>query len=143
MLYDHIYSKPNELGMSNNWELMETLLEESGWQVNDVRLLVHGRTFVEYAETMLPETSGSDVSIEAFWEYVRPNATCAEAGWLGIADIEQLQQRLQGSESVLSRPTTQLAQANTIRLAAAFESTRKMLGAAKVAQTGLFLVIAG
>ena len=143
MLYDYIYSKPEELGLGSSWQSMEGALRVLRWHEDEIKLLVHGRPLVEIAECLVSKVSNPEMPVAAFWAELLPNSTCAEAGWLDVSDIEPLQHHLQVSQSVLSGLPLRLSEANTTKLFTVFESALKMLEAAKQAQTGLLLIIGG
>jgi hypothetical protein len=113
------------------------------WSIEDQNLLMHGRSFTEFALKWLYEDKQTDPKAMAdYWNLFRPFSTSAHMGWLDYSDVGRLSAKLAREEARI--PTVQLESVkDRAFIQTSYYSTRTILSAAQQSNSCLCLIQSG
>jgi hypothetical protein len=145
LLFSHVEKTENaNLGLEANFELMENILNEYGWNEKEIKLPIYGRPFSE----LLPSPSSmglyfriGDVDIEQLWDYFQPNSTLGKFSWINFDDIKFLLSKLEDEQNKITQIINEGNNRSEIEMV--FHKYVKRLEEATNYKAGLLYVISG
>jgi hypothetical protein len=137
-VYDAFYrTQVHELGLGTEQKLLQEFLQAQGWNYQDTMLLLHGKSFAEFAVERFHKN-------DEFWSYLHPNSTSSWAGWIPRHEIKRLSEMLPRSSNKLQSVT--IAGKNNVTPNAVetiLQKAQQMLISALEADCDLGIIISG
>lgn len=146
LLYSNLGEEDSiRLGLGSDFYSLNKLLEASGWQADQRRLLIWGHHFKDLP-TRVHESAPSNSDRRSFypvWEKIRPFSTSGRAGWLGAGEVihmyDDLQALMQKTQETADQETS-FDPENERRV---LDVAIQMLSTARMEETGLCLIGSG
>ncbi len=134
--------KPQSIGLGDNWRLMQNILKELEWHVEDINLVIKGK---KIKTLFMGETLTNKKMINEdtnFLDYVNPFSQSGQLGWLSLQEVQVFSETLKASEHKLGSVAKKLGM-GIDKIEDTYRVAFDIFESAKEKNLGLCLIISG